>query len=1051
MIWSRLFPSVRRRERQRFLFFFTLTCILVFGQTMGLVGAESLLLSHLGADILPWVFLAASIFTVLGCLVYAFGVNQARNDNYFISILILLAATIGVCTWGLGFPGVIKKSCLVLLFCLYYTGFAICTNHFWTFATDFFDSLSAKRLFPIFAIGASLGGMLGGGLASLIAGRPHGAEELLWGWLAATLLAAWWIRIHRRALRRSGPLEIEEADESSMEGMKSSLKFLRSSRLGRLLTLSSILMVTSLFVLQYLYSAVFVEQFPNPNELAKFFGIFLALANGLEVLLEIFVTPWLLRRFGIAHANLALPLLTLASFAVLGFVPGLPAAIFARLNRETFENAVGAPIRNLLFNALPSRLRGRMRAFLEGVVVYSGMALAGLFLLLWDQVHPALEYGVSPMLCAGGFALSLGYLVTNYRLKADYLTQLVQALREGRIEPAQTLSALEGLPSARVIELWNDLLSQPVQPSIVKTLATALQERNLTKALLEATEHNDSKVRLIVLEALHATAKEGVKQVLLRALKDPEPEVRLLALEKLGTQASEQAAQMLEDLDPRVRSEAARLTEPPNLNTFTEMLISSDPEVRTAALSRLPEELLNRAETALYSDDPDLAKAALHAMTRAGRSPKLEVLRTLYHQDQSSSLRLTVLEALPIAPEEIDLDKLNFLAEGLADRERTVRQVAGSRLAQSGSLGRTVLLNSISSVNQRRAASAIAALSELPGLDLKSALSQESIRRAREAWRFTLEAHHLEKEPPEVGSLATVHSFLVLALQDAADRNQHISFRLLEALEEVKVVRSVEKVLRFAAARIRADALEVLSNLGTRECTSVLVALLEEGDLDERHKSAHNSLPDPRPLPKLLAELQSSQDLWLQRAADTYSRLQLSEESPPRTNVPREEDLILMEHLLMLRSVPLFSSMTLEQLEAIHVCLVEQQFTEGETIFREGDIGDEMYIVLEGEVEILIRAEESEPLLLTTIGPGSYFGEMSILDDEPRSAAARVSKAARLLGLRGEQLKELVYVMPELAFTIFKVLSDRLRRSDRRLENLSRSLSASTQSPVDGS
>ena len=145
-----------------------------------------------------------------------------------------------------------------------------------------------------------------------------------------------------------------------------------------------------------------------------------------------------------------------------------------------------------------------------------------------------------------------------------------------------------------------------------------------------------------------------------------------------------------------------------------------------------------------------------------------------------------------------------------------------------------------------------------------------------------------------------------------------------------------------------------------------------------------------------------------------------------------------MEHLLMLQSVPLFATMTLEQLEAIHLCLSEQHYTLGEHVFAEGDVGDEMYIVTAGEVEILIKPDSAEPLHLATVNPGSYFGEMAILDNEPRSATARVSKDARLLVLKGEQLKELVYVMPDIAFTIFKVLSQRLRKSDRRLDSLRR-------------
>ena len=270
-----------------------------------------------------------------------------------------------------------------------------------------------------------------------------------------------------------------------------------------------------------------------------------------------------------------------------------------------------------------------------------------------------------------------------------------------------------------------------------------------------------------------------------------------------------------------------------------------------------------------------------------------------------------------------------------------------------------------------------------------------------------------------------------MALEDSAERELTTCFRLLEGLEQTKVVRSVENVLRFAHARIRSDALEVLSNLGVREATALLVHLLEEGDLVERAQALTGKVPPPRERETLVDELAASEDRWLVLAARS------ARQEPGREELSSEESQ-LMERLLMLQSVPLFSSMALEQLEAIHSCLTEQHYTKGEIIFNEGDIGDEMYIVADGQVEILLNMDTPEPLLLTTVERGSYFGEMAVLDQDPRSAAARVSEDARLFVLKGEQLKELIYVMPEIAFTIFRVLSERVRRSDKRLDSMAR-------------
>ena len=139
MIWTRLFPSVRKTERERFTFFFLLSGFLILGQTLGLVGAESLLLAELGADVLPVAFILASVVTVVLSLLYAFGVDRAKNDIYFIRILLLFAGSISVITWTASHSEALKSASLIALFCLYYANFAICTNHFWTFTADFFE------------------------------------------------------------------------------------------------------------------------------------------------------------------------------------------------------------------------------------------------------------------------------------------------------------------------------------------------------------------------------------------------------------------------------------------------------------------------------------------------------------------------------------------------------------------------------------------------------------------------------------------------------------------------------------------------------------------------------------------------------------------------------------------------------------------------------------------------------------------------------------------------------------------------------------------------
>ena len=1025
MIWTHLFPSVRKTERRRFRFFFLLSGLLVLGQTLGLVGVESLLLTHLGASALPLAFIAASLVTVLLSLLYAFGVDRARNDNYFVRILIGFAILVSAITLATSYLPKIRTFSLLALFCIYYGNFAISTNHFWTFTADFFDSLQSKRLFPLFTVGASFGGLIGGGIAGCVAGRAGGAQLLLWGWILSFVLAAVLLRYHHGALRRWGPLEIEESDQSSMDGMRSSILFLRNSRLGKLLVLSALFMVTSLFVSQYLYSAIFVAAYPEPDQLAKFFGFFLAIANAIELLVELVITPFLLSRFGIANSNLLHPALTLASFLTLGLFPGLGAGIFARLNRETLENSIGGPVRNLLFNALPSRLRGRMRAFLEGIVVYSGMALAGIFLYFWAKMHPATEPG-RDLLVMGGFLLAIGFFATNFFLKKDYLEQLLEAIREGRIEPGESGSTLETLSTARLLELWETVSSKQTQSPVLEKLALTLSARGLLSPLERATISSYVPVKLSALKALVEKSTTNSSLYLKRALDDENSKIRLFAIENLPENCDEQLLiRALSDESPEVRAQAAQSFSPPKTEVFQELLDSSQQSSKIAALHRLPSTLSGLAAPFLDSSRPAEVAAALKIFQRHQESISFSRLRTLY-KNGDNQVKISALASTPQVFQESGPPVLELLHEALSNSHRSVRQAAVGHFTELGPHAKPILMNTIQATNTAACHGAIEALANIGDPEIHKFFLTESMTRAKRAWSHRLEAARLRESLSDRIS----ERFLTMALDDSADRELTTYFRFLEALEETKVVRSVENVLRFANARIRSDALEVLSNLGNREASSLLIHLLEGGELLERAEALSGRVPPPQSRADLLRDLRESSDPWLKMAA-------IHAEKPGGQGVV-SEDLNFMDRLLMLQSVPLFSAMTLEQLEAIHSCLTEHHYTKGEVLFEEGDIGDEMYIVAEGQVKIFYTLKTSEPLLLTTVDAGSYFGEMSILDRDPRSAAARVSKNSRLFALKGEQLKELIYIMPEIAFTIFRVLSDRVRRSDKRLENLSK-------------
>jgi len=102
-------------------------------------------------------------------------------------------------------------------------------------------------------------------------------------------------------------------------------------------------------------------------------------------------------------------------------------------------------------------------------------------------------------------------------------------------------------------------------------------------------------------------------------------------------------------------------------------------------------------------------------------------------------------------------------------------------------------------------------------------------------------------------------------------------------------------------------------------------------------------------------------------------------------------------------------------------------FAPGQYVFKAGDQGEAMYIVVEGEVEILDGS-----VLLETSGQGSIVGELALIDDEPRSATAIAKTDCKLVAVDRRRFQYMVQETPLFALSVMKVLADRLRKKNIR-------------------
>jgi CRP-like cAMP-binding protein len=113
-----------------------------------------------------------------------------------------------------------------------------------------------------------------------------------------------------------------------------------------------------------------------------------------------------------------------------------------------------------------------------------------------------------------------------------------------------------------------------------------------------------------------------------------------------------------------------------------------------------------------------------------------------------------------------------------------------------------------------------------------------------------------------------------------------------------------------------------------------------------------------------------------------------------------------------------------------------KSFEPGDVIFREGEKGDLMYVLLEGTVELKKKVERGEAVLKTVDTPNDFFGEMALLDDRPRSASAIASRKTKALAVDGPTFESMILSNGKFALKIIKVLAARIRHSNDQFSDL---------------
>jgi len=880
---------------------------------------------------------------------------------------------------------------------IYSVAFEIVMLQFWVFVSQHFNLLEGKRIFPVIAAGSSIGYILAGLTTTLVA--LYATEPLMFVWAFGAAAAAMLSATVERQLFR--PSFVDDADElianeqvvrqrqGAMRILRGAIQYLTSSRLVLALVLLALVLQVTSRVGDYLVALVFVAATrSNLQSLTILIGNAWLASYVVQLAISLFVTPLVLDKLGVKNAIMALPLFTLIGFVAVAVNPVLSTALFLFIVRNGLQTGLDDPAQNVLGSALPAQVGPKLKLLLDNVVLPGAAVISGVGLWLVQQLVPATVEGLALI----GIVLAILFIAAAVRVRGLYVTAIYERLRTHAVSLSDFQRALGRPTPAQIDELRGFIRSgdDKTRPFAAAALARVAPE-TFAAMLPELLATPDAAVRKLALQL--APSRAVTRQQLLAAASDPDGWV-VAAAAVAGSahdppwdQASVLLHRLWHSADGNRRAAAvwaAAFLQ--DRGTVVDGLRDRDPIVRREAIKSFAK---------LKADVLEASRPMVACLRDDDVEVRREALRQAVRWAPTGDQRLAFSEALVAA---------------LASGDREVRRLASEAMAAQAPEALAMTLPLLES-REHAAAAAVEALIRSGRPDLVrrvrihlELLLDDGVKSARMSPRAAASSQ-LRGD----GDLAAAYAFLRMALDDHAAHAANSGMGAMRALHGKKGFATVERGVLSSESQARAEGLETLLNFGPGWLAGPLAQLLDPDAFDPASARALSNAE--------LEALVDHADKWIQEAAGAA------------TNGLGEG----MKELIALKRVPLFGTLTLEQLSSIDRLMVTRHYAKGESIFLKGDVGSELFVVLEGEIRVHLDHEGRE-VTLARLGPSSVLGEMAVFDDQPRSAGAQASSNTTVRVLRRDRLHALVHEHPEVLLEFVKNLSQRIRVMNEQLE-----------------
>jgi ATP:ADP antiporter, AAA family len=699
--------DIRRNEWPRLIILYVMGLLFLIGITWGETIVEASFLSKQGVGILPYIFMVDALFTILAVTVYALFVDRISHSKLLLGLM--MTGFVGIMLGRL----LISSPDLVIGYPYLYIASRIVKElfvlHWWTYVNSFYDTQSAKRVVPFVATGARVAGVVAG-LSIPFLNTFLAPENIVILWAITLLMVMFGALAMPRLIKEEArPEPVRKAKTDDRRGLggyvanlQEGFSYVTQSPYLRWMAFATLLLMIFIPLITYQTSQILTTQLRSTQEISSFLGNLTGITNLIMFPVQLFLLGRIINRLGLGNTHMIYPFGTMVTVGAFLLAPfSLLSAGLAYFYRTTFRTAFRMTIDNLLYNAVPLRVKGRARAFISGFLVPIGSLLGGLILLLNPARFPWLL--PTALVILGSVYLIACWFVRRYYAKA-LVTMLEQEDYSFVLEPPGDLTinntaTLERLgkkaeesQSAEftifVAKLMSEVGGKASIPMLVKMAREGgPQTRAAITNILVAADFRGNEVRSFLTDLLHdpagmvrQSAVMGLRQIsdqtseelytlAVELLRDPDMDVRLQVIPILIRSgdmfyialAMQALAPVIGHEEPTWRAAGVRMLaqfkDPRFIQSLMQYLNDADDEVRLEAVtsieslsarplpSKISQQLLIQTGALLNDPVERIRQAALTILGNL-KTPAAETILISFLTDASPSVRETAAEAL---------------------------------------------------------------------------------------------------------------------------------------------------------------------------------------------------------------------------------------------------------------------------------------------------------------------------------------------------------------------------------------------------------------------